>query len=215
MRELGCRPGVSAQGPPQSCPTTQEVAVGPADLPWNPPLSPPSSRPQNTDDLLVAPAECPSDDEDLEECEPSTGGELILPIITEDSLDPLPWPLIPFVPPPPPSTPSSPAWVPPKTPCPARGPPPARRGPCQAEQDDSDCEEPIEASGFASGRSLTPASPRTTRTFTPPFPGHGPHYPPVPAQARSPAQPQDRWGDGRSWGAARPSAPAPNLPAGK
>ncbi|XP_054846699.1 neurexin-2-beta isoform X3 [Eublepharis macularius] len=29
---------------------------------------------QNTDDLLVASAECPSDDEDLEECEPSTGG---------------------------------------------------------------------------------------------------------------------------------------------
>ncbi|XP_023956067.1 neurexin-2-beta isoform X27 [Chrysemys picta bellii] len=27
---------------------------------------------QNTDDLLVASAECPSDDEDLEECEPST-----------------------------------------------------------------------------------------------------------------------------------------------
>lgn len=30
--------------------------------------------PQNTDDLLVASAECPSDDEDLEECEPGTGG---------------------------------------------------------------------------------------------------------------------------------------------
>uniref|UniRef100_A0A8V5GBG3 Uncharacterized protein n=1 Tax=Melopsittacus undulatus TaxID=13146 RepID=A0A8V5GBG3_MELUD len=29
---------------------------------------------QNTDDLLVASAECPSDDEDLEECEPGTGG---------------------------------------------------------------------------------------------------------------------------------------------
>ncbi|OCT81648.1 hypothetical protein XELAEV_180241593mg, partial [Xenopus laevis] len=26
----------------------------------------------NSDDLLVASAECPSDDEDLEECEPST-----------------------------------------------------------------------------------------------------------------------------------------------
>ncbi|XP_037230828.1 neurexin-1-beta-like, partial [Falco rusticolus] len=34
---------------------------------------------QNTDDLLVASAECPSDDEDLEECEPGTGGELVLP----------------------------------------------------------------------------------------------------------------------------------------
>lgn len=31
---------------------------------------------QNTDDLLVASAECPSDDEDLEECEP--GGKNIL-----------------------------------------------------------------------------------------------------------------------------------------
>ncbi|XP_072407055.1 neurexin-2-like isoform X7 [Chiloscyllium punctatum] len=30
---------------------------------------------QNTDDILVASAECPSDDEDLEECEPSTGVE--------------------------------------------------------------------------------------------------------------------------------------------
>uniref|UniRef100_A0A8C3V359 Neurexin 2 n=1 Tax=Catharus ustulatus TaxID=91951 RepID=A0A8C3V359_CATUS len=34
----------------------------------------PQVSPQNTDDLLVASAECPSDDEDLEECEPGTGG---------------------------------------------------------------------------------------------------------------------------------------------
>lgn len=40
---------------------------GPSSFP-SPPLTP-----QNTDDLLVASAECPSDDEDLEECEPSTG----------------------------------------------------------------------------------------------------------------------------------------------
>uniref|UniRef100_A0A8C1THX0 Neurexin 2 n=1 Tax=Cyprinus carpio TaxID=7962 RepID=A0A8C1THX0_CYPCA len=33
---------------------------------------------QNTDDLLVASAECPSDDEDLEECEPGNG-ESVLP----------------------------------------------------------------------------------------------------------------------------------------
>lgn len=32
------------------------------------------SQPQNSDDILVASAECPSDDEDLEECEPGTGG---------------------------------------------------------------------------------------------------------------------------------------------
>lgn len=31
-------------------------------------------QPQNSDDILVASAECPSDDEDLEECEPGTGG---------------------------------------------------------------------------------------------------------------------------------------------
>ncbi|XP_012817682.1 neurexin-2-beta isoform X13 [Xenopus tropicalis] len=40
---------------------------------------------QNSDDLLVASAECPSDDEDLEECEPSTAnptgsGEKISPV---------------------------------------------------------------------------------------------------------------------------------------
>ncbi|CAO2584462.1 Nrxn2 [Lemmus lemmus] len=40
------------------------------------------TSPQNTDDLLVASAECPSDDEDLEECEPSTG----------ECLSPLPCP---------------------------------------------------------------------------------------------------------------------------
>ncbi|EPQ06496.1 Neurexin-2-alpha [Myotis brandtii] len=40
------------------------------------------STTQNTDDLLVASAECPSDDEDLEECEPSTG----------ECLSPLPCP---------------------------------------------------------------------------------------------------------------------------
>ena len=57
--------------------------MGPADPPWNPPLSPnPPRAPQNTDDLLVASAECPSDDEDLEECEPSTG----------ECLSPLPCP---------------------------------------------------------------------------------------------------------------------------
>lgn len=37
-------------------------------------FSPISFQPQNSDDILVASAECPSDDEDLEECEPGTGG---------------------------------------------------------------------------------------------------------------------------------------------
>ncbi|XP_075957668.1 neurexin-2-like isoform X10 [Anarhichas minor] len=35
-------------------------------------ISPFSFQPQNSDDILVASAECPSDDEDLEECEPGT-----------------------------------------------------------------------------------------------------------------------------------------------
>lgn len=34
-------------------------------------------QPQNSDDILVASAECPSDDEDLEECEPGTGGSAV------------------------------------------------------------------------------------------------------------------------------------------
>lgn len=37
-----------------------------------------SFQPQNSDDILVASAECPSDDEDLEECEPGTGGSTVV-----------------------------------------------------------------------------------------------------------------------------------------
>ncbi len=40
-------------------------------------FSPFSFQPQNSDDILVASAECPSDDEDLEECEPGTGGSAV------------------------------------------------------------------------------------------------------------------------------------------
>ncbi len=38
------------------------------------PLFPIPSVFQTTDDLLVASAECPSDDEDIDPCEPSSGG---------------------------------------------------------------------------------------------------------------------------------------------
>lgn len=59
---------------------------------WNPlfPYSSyhPSYTPQNTDDLLVASAECPSDDEDLEECEPSTG-ECLSPLPCPGPLQPM------------------------------------------------------------------------------------------------------------------------------
>ncbi|XP_055990004.1 neurexin 3 isoform X4 [Sorex fumeus] len=41
---------------------------------------------QPTSDDLVSSAECSSDDEDLVECEPSTGGELVIPLLVEDPL---------------------------------------------------------------------------------------------------------------------------------
>uniref|UniRef100_A0A8K9V687 Neurexin 2b n=1 Tax=Oncorhynchus mykiss TaxID=8022 RepID=A0A8K9V687_ONCMY len=103
---------------------------------------------QNTDDLLVASAECPSDDEDLEECEPGNGGELVLPIITVDSLDP---PSIvtryPVIPPPPTYRPLLPFLETTKESLPL----PNGRPPCPLDQED--CEEagPIEVSAYGSG----------------------------------------------------------------
>ncbi|XP_077183883.1 neurexin-2-beta isoform X14 [Paroedura picta] len=114
---------------------------------------------QNTDDLLVASAECPSDDEDLEECEPSTGGELVLPIITEDSLDTPPIATrSPFVPPPPTFGPFLTVVETTKD---TLSPPSHPRPPCLADQDDSDCEEGIEASGYASGEVFDSSLPPT------------------------------------------------------
>ncbi|KPP78814.1 hypothetical protein Z043_101649 [Scleropages formosus] len=101
---------------------------------------------QNTDDILVASAECPSDDEDLEECEPGTGGELVLPIITVDSLDhPSIATRYPVIPPPPTyrpfltlldTTKESLTLANARTPCP---------------MDQEDCEDPIEVSAYGSG----------------------------------------------------------------
>ncbi|XP_061461660.1 neurexin-2-beta-like isoform X1 [Rhineura floridana] len=114
---------------------------------------------QNTDDLLVASAECPSDDEDLEECEPSTGGELVLPIITEDSLDTPPIATrSPFIPPPPTFGPFLTVVEATKD---TLSPPSHPRPPCLADQDDSDCEEGIEASGYASGEVFDSSLPPT------------------------------------------------------
>ncbi|XP_029944399.1 neurexin-2-beta isoform X9 [Salarias fasciatus] len=102
---------------------------------------------QNADDLLVASAECPSDDEDLEECEPGNGGELVLPIITVDSLDP---PSIatryPVIPPPP--TTYRPFLTLLET-TKESLPLPNGRPPCPLDQED--CEEPIEVSAYGSG----------------------------------------------------------------
>ncbi|XP_065117996.1 neurexin 2b isoform X3 [Paramisgurnus dabryanus] len=101
---------------------------------------------QNTDELLVASAECPSDDEDLEECEPGNGGELVLPIITVDSLDP---PLIatryPVIPPPPTYRPYLTSLDTTRESLPLPG-----RPPCPLDQED--CEEPAaEVSAYGSG----------------------------------------------------------------
>uniref|UniRef100_A0A8C5B9W4 Neurexin 2 n=1 Tax=Gadus morhua TaxID=8049 RepID=A0A8C5B9W4_GADMO len=184
----------------------------------------------NTDDLLVASAECPSDDEDLEECEPGNGGELVLPIITVDSLDP---PSIatryPVVPPPPTTyrpfltllettkeTLSLPNHVPARAPCPL---------------DHEDCEEPIEVSAYGSGE-MTESddedyfknSPLVTdRTVLPPPPAaqnprdrHSsrvpdPHRPPLPS---TPTADPDHLGPRPKPPNANPGGNA-NIPAGK
>ncbi|KAJ3589192.1 hypothetical protein NHX12_010039 [Muraenolepis orangiensis] len=165
-------------------------------------------QPQNSDDILVASAECPSDDEDLEECEPGTGGELVLPIITVDSLEP---PSIatrfPAIPPPPTllsplDTTKESLMLPPR--------------PSSCPPDQEDCGDPVEVSAFGSGE-LTEsddedfygnagggggggATPVTDRTVLPPPPPEGeggvgkkprPHHPPRAPTAR-PDQPQRR-----------------------
>ncbi|XP_019500942.1 PREDICTED: neurexin-2-beta isoform X25 [Hipposideros armiger] len=177
------------------------------------------STTQNTDDLLVASAECPSDDEDLEECEPSTGGELILPIITEDSLDPPPVATrSPFLPPPPTFYPFLTGVGATQDTLP---PPAARRpsagGPCHAEQDDSDCEEPIEASGFASGEVFDSSLPPTDdEDFYTTFPLVTDRT--TLLSPRKPAPRPNLRTDGATGAPGvllAPSAPAPNLPAGK
>uniref|UniRef100_A0A8C2J6I1 Neurexin 2 n=1 Tax=Cyprinus carpio TaxID=7962 RepID=A0A8C2J6I1_CYPCA len=175
---------------------------------------------QNTDDLLVASAECPSDDEDLEECEPGNGGELVLPIITVDSLDP---PSIvtryPIIPP-------SPTYRPFLTllettkeslPLPVRPP-------CPLDQED--CEEPMEVSAYGSGE-MTESddedyyknSPLVTdRTVLPPPPAAGnprgdrpfarlpeSHRPPLPFTPTAPPVPRLKPGINSG----------PNIPAGK
>ncbi|KAM3824579.1 neurexin-2-beta isoform 1-T1 [Vipera latastei] len=114
---------------------------------------------QNSDDLLVASAECPSDDEDLEECEPSTGGELVLPIITEDSLDTPPIATrSPFIPLPPTFGPFLTVIETTKD---TISLPAQPKAPCLTDQDDSDCEEGIEASGYASGEVFDSSLPPT------------------------------------------------------
>uniref|UniRef100_A0A672QB38 Neurexin-1-like n=1 Tax=Sinocyclocheilus grahami TaxID=75366 RepID=A0A672QB38_SINGR len=151
---------------------------------------------QNSDDLLVASAECPSDDEDLEECEPGTGGELVLPIITVDTQDTLPIAThYPAIPAPPTSltplqtTKESLVLSDPRPPCPP---------------DQEDCGDPMEVSAFGSGE-MTESddedfyknSPMVTdRTVLPPPPAvgksggqsPGDHRPPIPGPTTHPNQ---------------------------
>ncbi|XP_061754497.1 neurexin-2-like isoform X3 [Nerophis ophidion] len=122
--------------------TTTTMATTTTRRQRSPSLRESISKPQNSDDILVASAECPSDDEDLEECEPGTGGELVLPIITVDSLEP---PSIatryPVIPPSPTllssfETTKESVILPPHPSCPP---------------DQEDCGEPVEVSAFGSG----------------------------------------------------------------
>uniref|UniRef100_A0A8C1TFW7 Neurexin 2b n=1 Tax=Cyprinus carpio TaxID=7962 RepID=A0A8C1TFW7_CYPCA len=175
---------------------------------------------QNTDDLLVASAECPSDDEDLEECEPGNGGELVLPIITVDSLDP---PSIvthyPVIPPPPTYRPFLTLFETTKESLPL-----PVRPPCPLDQED--CEEPMEVSAYGSGE-MTESddedyyknSPLVTdRTVLPPPPAAGnprgdrpfarlpeSHRPPLPFTPTAPPVPRLKPGINSG----------PNIPAGK
>uniref|UniRef100_A0A671PXR2 Neurexin-2-like n=1 Tax=Sinocyclocheilus anshuiensis TaxID=1608454 RepID=A0A671PXR2_9TELE len=153
-------------------------------------------RQRSPNDLLVASAECPSDDEDLEECEPGTGGELVLPIITVDTQDTLPIAThYPAIPTPPTSltplqtTKESLVLSDPRPPCPP---------------DQEDCGDPMEVSAFGSGE-MTESddedfyknSPMVTdRTVLPPPPAvgksggqsPGDHRPPIPGPTTHPNQ---------------------------
>ncbi|XP_024118384.1 neurexin-2 isoform X2 [Oryzias melastigma] len=153
--------------------TTTTMATTTTRRQRSPSLRESISKPQSSDDILVASAECPSDDEDLEECEPGTGGELVLPIITVDSLEP---PSIatryPFIPPPPPThlspleTTKESLILPPHPSCPP---------------DQEDCGDPVEVSAFGSGEmtesddeDFNKNSPMVTdRTVLPPPPAAG------------------------------------------
>ncbi|XP_065260136.1 neurexin 3 isoform X14 [Eretmochelys imbricata] len=80
---LGTTPTTSM--PPEMSTTVMETTTTMATTTTRKNRSPPSIQP--TTDDIVSSAECSSDDEDLIECEPSTGGELVIPLLVEDPLD--------------------------------------------------------------------------------------------------------------------------------
>ncbi|XP_061816321.1 neurexin-2-beta-like isoform X9 [Nerophis lumbriciformis] len=184
---------------------------------------------QNVDEILVASAECPSDDEDLEECEPGNGGEIVLPIITVDSLDPPSIATLYPVMPPPPTTYRPFLTLLETT---KESPPlPNIRHPCPLDQED--CEENIEVSTYGSGE-MTESDDEdyyknsrlvTDRTVLPPPPavegqsprdGHFPHLPydHRPPISSTPTANPDQLSP-RVKGAAGGSSGSNNIPAGK
>ncbi|XP_036002121.1 neurexin 2b isoform X10 [Fundulus heteroclitus] len=185
---------------------------------------------QNADDLLVASAECPSDDEDLEECEPGNGGELVLPIITVDSLDP---PSIatryPVIPPPP--TTYRPLLTLLET-TKESVPMPNGRPPCPLDQED--CEETIEVSGsgemtetddedyyknspLVTDRTVLPPPPAVEGGVQNPRDRHFSRYPIShrPPLSSTPTANPDQLGPGVKPAAGGSSSSSNNIPAGK
>ncbi|XP_072895441.1 neurexin 3a isoform X30 [Hemitrygon akajei] len=112
-----------------------------------------------TDDLIVSSAECASDDEDLDECEPSSGGELVFPVVTEEPLDTPPLgtraPVITLLPTFRPlltiieSTKDSLSMI------------PEVGLPCLLDQDTDDCDAGLVISGYGSGEALDSDLPPT------------------------------------------------------
>ncbi|XP_043552966.1 neurexin 3a isoform X40 [Chiloscyllium plagiosum] len=112
-----------------------------------------------TDDLIVSSAECASDDEDLDECEPSSGGELVFPVVTEEalaipplatrapfiSLLPTFRPLLTIIE----NTKDSLSMI------------PEVGLPCLSEQDHGDCDAGLVISGYGSGEALDSNLPPT------------------------------------------------------
>nr|XP_013796068.1 PREDICTED: neurexin 3 isoform X6 [Apteryx mantelli mantelli] len=80
---LGTTPTTSM--PPEMSTTVMETTTTMATTTTRKNRSPPSIQP--TTDDIVSSAECSSDDEDFIDCEPSTGGELVIPLLVEDPLD--------------------------------------------------------------------------------------------------------------------------------
>uniref|UniRef100_A0A4X2LFL2 Neurexin 3 n=1 Tax=Vombatus ursinus TaxID=29139 RepID=A0A4X2LFL2_VOMUR len=83
---LGTTPTTSM--PPEMSTTVMETTTTMATTTTRKNRSTASIQP--TSDDLVSSAECSSDDEDFVECEPSTGGELVIPLLVEDPLNPPP-----------------------------------------------------------------------------------------------------------------------------